>query len=149
MGAAKGTTPWNAGTGKGWLDRRGYRWIRVDGRSIRQHRHIMETLLGRKLSAQEVVHHKNGNVSDNRAENLEVISNGEHTRVHHKGIKRPDLVRARISRAARDRAVISDLLAACEAALFEITDIERQGQHRDNPLPTMLRAAIAKAGGGE
>ena len=33
--------PWNAGTGKGWVDQRGYRWIRVNGRSVREHRHIM------------------------------------------------------------------------------------------------------------
>src|SRR5262249_1028240 len=59
-----GPKPWNAGTGQGWVDRRGYRWIRVNGRSVREHRHVMEQSLGRKLTMAEVVHHKNGDTAD-------------------------------------------------------------------------------------
>ena len=41
-----------------------------------------------------------------------------------------------------------DLLAACKAAYRHITDIEGAlGEHPDNPVPSMLRAAIAKAEG--
>lgn len=36
------------------------------------------------------------------------------------------------------------LYDACEAAYEKLTDIERYGEHLDNPLPTMLRDAMNK-----
>lgn len=44
----------------------------------------MEQKIGRKLRSDEVVHHINGDKTDNRIENLELISNSEHTSLHHK-----------------------------------------------------------------
>jgi len=43
----------------------------------------------------------------------------------------------------------SQLLQACEAAYDQLTHIHDggYGQHKDNPLPMMLRNAIAKAKG--
>jgi hypothetical protein len=48
-----------------------------------EHRAVMEKILDRKLTEKEVVHHKDGNKSNNSPENLELYaSNGDHLREH-------------------------------------------------------------------
>lgn len=49
---------------------------------VREHRLVMEDVLGRYLTKEEIVHHINNNPSDNRPENLEVASRADHTRDH-------------------------------------------------------------------
>lgn len=67
----------------------GYYEIRIGGRYKMEHVHVMEQHLGRRLTRSEVVHHKNGDKTDNRLENLEVMTVSEHMRHHHKtGIER-------------------------------------------------------------
>ena len=47
------------------------------------HRFIMENYLGRKLTYNEVVHHKNHDKLDNRIENLEVVTRSHHMGLHY------------------------------------------------------------------
>jgi hypothetical protein len=53
------------------------------GRRVRFHRYVVEQYFGRKLKRDEVVHHINLNKFDNRIENLVVMSNSTHRKLHH------------------------------------------------------------------
>jgi hypothetical protein len=57
---------------------RGY----VKRNGVHEHRTVAESMLGRPLQSGEIVHHKNENKHDNRPENLEVITQSEHIKIH-------------------------------------------------------------------
>lgn len=56
--------------------------IQIDNVRVYEHRKIMEEYLGRKLSTKEHVHHVNGDPTDNRIENLSIVSPSEHGKIH-------------------------------------------------------------------
>lgn len=60
-----------------------YKYVTVDGQIVREHRHVMEQVLGRKLKPNEVVHHKDGNKKNNSPDSLEVLEWSEHSREHY------------------------------------------------------------------
>ncbi len=62
----------------GFINKKGYRIV---NRRL-EHVIIMENILGRRLNKNEVVHHLNGNKTDNRIENLSLISKKEHDNYH-------------------------------------------------------------------
>lgn len=51
---------------------------------VLEHRLVYEKYVGRYLSSEEIIHHVNGNKTDNRIENLELMTRAEHALTHYK-----------------------------------------------------------------
>ncbi len=75
---------WKGGIRK--ANSEGYLIDSITKRTI--HRQTMEHFLNRNLNKNELVHHINGDVTDNRIENLEIHSISSHMKLHNKFYKR-------------------------------------------------------------
>lgn len=59
-----------------------YEITRGENKGKSEHVVIIENIIGRSLRKDEVVHHENGIRTDNRPENLRLMSRSEHSRIH-------------------------------------------------------------------
>lgn len=86
--------------GNRYLTDDGYAVIRTETGVRHEHRVVMESILGRALVRGESVHHKNGNRSDNRAENLELWIGPMKAGVRARELRCPHCGRAYLETAA-------------------------------------------------
>lgn len=87
-----------------------YKAIKINGKKHDEHRWIMEQVLGRKLRFNEVVHHKDGDKSNNNLDNLEILSRSEHSAMHMTGRVVSDVTRNKLKAMGivnRNAAVIN------------------------------------------
>jgi len=71
--------------GEKYIDSCGY--VCIAGVPGRQHRNIIEAVIKRKLSDDEVVYHKDGDKTNSDIKNLEIMSVSEHHKHHYDEIK--------------------------------------------------------------
>jgi hypothetical protein len=100
---------------------------------VREHRLVMEEFLSRYLTPEEIVHHIDGNKSNNCIENLQLFStNGEHTAYHNKN----PLFAVLIGEKDMDDRLIETLefyAHPCRGPLFEFVAL-RKVQSREHRL---------------
>lgn len=63
-----------------YIDEYGYKRFLNSNKLV--HRWVMKKELGRKLSPDEEIHHKNRNKLDNRPKNLQLLTHKQHRRKH-------------------------------------------------------------------
>ena len=85
------------------LERNGRVKVRKDSGEITDiARYKMEKFRGREVAEGDVVHHKDGDPKNNSLENLEIVSEREHRRLHQTDAEIPEFKAERIRKMARE-----------------------------------------------
>lgn len=72
--------------GHRYLGINGYFYIKSNKKYQLEHRLVVEREIGRKLKEGEHVHHINGIHTDNRPENLQILTHTEHSSLHYRDL---------------------------------------------------------------
>ena len=118
-----------------WINAKGYIegkiWISDEVQiRVKKHRWIMMKYLGRSIGPTEDVHHINGDKSDNRIENLEVIPHGLHSQITNSNRPYPKGYKLNLTKVQRKR----------------ISDRAKRLHKAGKLMNPQTRAALAKAG---
>lgn len=75
---------------------------------VYRYRLVMEKALGRFLQPGEIVHHINGDPTDDRLENLQILSRSQHAKHHkiHEGGVKARLKKSALKKAASQQPII-------------------------------------------
>lgn len=74
------TRAWNNKGGSRRKD--GYLMVWIKGKKVLAHRLVMEEKIGRPLARWEIVHHVDGDRTNNNPTNLIIMSQADHMRIH-------------------------------------------------------------------
>lgn len=89
-------------------------------------RMVMEEKIGRRLTKNEIVHHINGDPSDDRVENLMITNRAVHVIGHHTGSKRSEETRKKIGAKSLGRVCSQETRLKISKSLME----NRYGKNR-------------------
>lgn len=76
--------PMPLGVEKQWLNSHGYIVYVINGSIVQRSHFLMESHLGRKLESDEAIHHINGIKTDDRIENLQILTRRGHSAFHNR-----------------------------------------------------------------
>ena len=99
----------------GTICKSGYKAITINGKREYEHRLVWKKYYG-NIPKGFQVHHINGNKLDNRIENLKLISNSEHQKIHSKQ-----------ARLGCDRTGIAPVNKTKEETILKIIDLRKKG----------------------
>lgn len=80
-----------------------YKAKKINGKKIDEHRFIMEQHLNRKLKRNEVVHHIDGNKSNNDINNLQLMTLSEHSKMHASNRKMEEKTKNKLREISKNR----------------------------------------------
>ena len=132
-----------------------YKYRTVNGKRVPEHRAVVEELLGINLRDDQVVHHINGDKTDNRPENLQILDWREHSRLHASTMPQTPEKQRKVSAARKGksnpdaRALTDEQVEVIVRALHEGATVTRLAKEmspvcskrrRDPRLTPALRA---------